>query len=310
MSDRQIDIIGVGRAVMDHAVLVDPYPESDSKTEALAHFHGAGSPVPNALCQAAKWGWSCSLVAGVGDDAEGRQIEEELTSCSVETSGVTRRQGQQTPRAYIWVEKGTGKRTVVLDRTLAPLSPDELPFMQIEDARFLLVDGYEADANLAALKTARDANVETMIDAGAVRPRMEEQLKLCDWLIVPVSFVRDVFGDVNLFEVVSDLRKHGARGVVVTNGAGGCVASWEDEVEWFQAYPVEAVDTTGAGDIFHAGFLHGRLNGWDVPDCVRWASAAAALSVTALGGRGRLAAAEEVRDFLCEHDVRLPSSGE
>lgn len=304
----QFDVIGIGRAVMDSAVLLDSYPLVDSKTEALDRFHGAGSPVPNALGQLAVWGWRTALVAGVGEDDLGSDFLEEMTSCSVNVDHVTRREGQATPQAFIWVERGTGKRTVVLDRALAPLSPDEVPSKDISNARFLLADGYEANANLAAMRCARDAGVQVLLDAGAPREEMDQQLALSDWIIVPVSFARSLFGDRDLFEVAAELKARGARAAVVTNGAGGSVAAWEGGVEWFRSYPVEVVDTTGAGDVFHAGFLHGLLKGWTVPECIRWAAASAALSLTALGGRGRLPEVGEVESLLREQGEALPES--
>ncbi len=293
-----LDVIGVGRAVMDFAVLVPDYPELDRKTEALDRFYGSGSPVPNALCQLARWGWDTALVAAVGADREGEDFTSNLASCSVETSFLTRREGQSTPRAYIWVEERTGKRTVVLDRALAPLSDGDLPFQSLHQARFLLADGYEAAANIAAMKAVREKGGEVMLDVGAVRELMDEQLALCDWIIASLNFAKQRFGNLDLFQVVRELLGYGARGVVVTNGAGGCVATWEDEVEWFRSFPVATVDTTGAGDIFHAGFLHGRLKGWSVPSSVRWAAAAAAISTTGFGGRGKLPDEAEVRELL------------
>jgi sulfofructose kinase len=293
-----LDVMGVGRAVMDYAVLVPKYPEADQKTEALDRYYGSGSPVPNALCQLSSWGWKTALAAVVGDDREGDDFIRDLTSCSVETAFVTRKTGQSTPRAFIWVEAGSGKRTVVLDRALAPLSAGDLPFESLQPSRFLLADGYETNANLAAMKAVREGGGEVMLDVGAVREQMDEQFALCDWIIASLAFAKERYGSLDLFQVVRELLAFGAKGAVVTNGAGGCVAAWEQQVEWFRSYRVETVDTTGAGDIYHAGFLHGLLNGWSVPSSVRWASAAAALSTTSLGGRGKLPNEGEVRDLL------------
>lgn len=292
------DVIGIGRAVMDYAVLIPKYPDADQKTEALDRYYGSGSPVPNALCQLARWGWNTALNAGVGDDREGQDFISDLTSCSVNTGFVTRRAGQPTPRAYIWVEQGSGKRTVVLDRALAPLSIEDLPFESLRSSRFLLADGYESTANLAAMKAVRDGGGEVVLDVGAVREQMDEQLALCDWIIASLAFAKQRYGNLDLFQVVRELHAFGAKGTIVTNGAGGCVAAWDDNVEWFRSFRVDTVDTTGAGDIFHAGFLHGLLKGWSVPSSVRWASAAGALSTMMLGGRGKLPDETEVQDLL------------
>jgi len=294
-----IDVIGVGRAVMDYAVLVTKHPVVDQKTEALDRFYGSGSPIPNALCQLAGWGWSTSLVAVVGDDRDGEEFLSCITSCCVNVDHVTRREGQPTPRAFLWVEKGSGRRTVVLDRALAPLSPRDLPSKELDHCRFLLADGYEADANLEAMERVRKAGGEVMIDAGSIRDKMDEQLAICDWIIVPLAFAKAYYGNTDLFEVARDLKSRGAKAAVVTNGAAGCVAAWGDNTEWFRSYPMETVvDTTGAGDLYHAGFLHGLLKGWAIPSCIRWASATGALATTAFGGRGKMPSCDEVEELL------------
>ena len=300
------DVIGVGRAVYDYALMVDKYPKIDEKTEAIARYEGAGSPIPNALCQLAEWGKRVLMVARVGDDQEGNRFIQDLESHNVNAGTVLRIEGSRTPQAFLLVEKGTGKRTVVLDRTIAPLSPNELPFNDLRACRILHLDGWEADAALEAARSVHKAGGTVMLDAGNIRPRMAELLEATDWLVAPIAFIRSFYGEIDLFEAVRDLHGRGPRTAVVTNGAGGCVAAWDDEISWFRAYSAKAVDTTGAGDLFHAGFLHGLLEGWQIPDCIRWAAATASIAVTALGGRGRLAKIGEVEDLLQNAGEHVP----
>lgn len=301
------DVCGVGRAVYDHCVLVDRHPEADTKTVALDRWRGSGSPVPNALCQLARWGRSVGLQAAVGGDVEGERIREQLQASGVDVRSLQVRSTDRTPTAYIWVERGSGRRTIVLDRNLASLSSDELSCDPIRGSRALLLDGWETDAALEGANIAHETGVQVVLDAGGVRDRMDRMLGVTDWLIVPAAFVRDYYEEpVDLFHAVRDLlargRGDGARGVVITNGPAGSVGAERGRPpQWFQAYPVDAVDTTGAGDVFHAGFIHGLLAGWRFEMCVRWASAAAALSVTALGSRGKLPSRGEVRELLARH---------
>lgn len=293
-------IAGVGRAVMDYSLLVKSYPSVDEKTVALDRFYGSGSPVPNALCALASWGQQCAFTGVVGDDPEGSRFQQDISAYGVDAEYLHVRKQEATPRAFIWVEKSSGRRTIVLDRDIAPLSSGELPLSLLQSSHFLLIDGVEADAAIEAAKVVRSMGGQVMLDAGNVRDRMEEQITLADWLIVPITFIRAWFGGVDLFQAARDLRELGPKAVVITNGAAGCVAAWSEDVRWFQAYPVKSVDTTGAGDLFHAGFLHGVSQGWQVPDCVRWASAAGALATTALGGRGCLPSKDEVERLLRE----------
>lgn len=300
---KTLDVVGVGRAVVDFCVLVREYPQVNEKTEALDRFYGSGSPVPNALCQLAQWRHDVAFQGRVGKDVDGENFLKEVSRYGVDVKSVLILPNEKTPRAHIWVEKKSGKRTIVLDRTIAPLSLDELSFDQLHRAKYLLIDGYEADAALEAARVVKSAGGEVVLDAGSVRDRMEQQLALADWALLPVSFVRSFYGSLDLFEAVRDLLARGAKGAVITNGAAGCVGALRgEEPVFFPPYPIkDVVDTTGAGDLFHAGFLHGLLNGWPFQRCVAWAQASGALAVRRLGGLSGITDLTTVTNFLVDH---------
>ncbi len=300
---KAFDVVGVGRAVVDFCVLVQEYPKVNEKTEALGRFYGAGSPVPNALCQLARWGHHVAFQGKIGQDVDGENFLNEVSQYGVDLKSILMLPNEKTPRAHIWVEKKSGKRTIVLDRTIAPLSFDELSFDQLHEAKYLLIDGYEADAALEAAKAVRSVGGEVVLDAGSVRDRMDEQLAASDWTLVPVSFVRSFYGSLDLFEAVRDLLKRGAKGAVVTNGSAGCVGAQRGgEAVFYPPYAIrDVVDTTGAGDLFHAGFLHGLLQGWPFEKTVAWAQACGALAVRKLGGQAGISDLTTVTNFLVNH---------
>ncbi|MBI1928057.1 hypothetical protein HYR99_27915 [Candidatus Poribacteria bacterium] len=105
-------------------------------------------------------------------------------------------------------------------------------------------------------------------------------------------------------DVVQRLCDLGARIAVVTLGERGCVAKWERGLFAFPAFPVNVVDTTGAGDAFHGGFIYGLLHDWSVAETVRFASAVAALNCCALGGRSGLPTLGMIERFLVEIGIR------
>ena len=92
----------------------------------------------------------------------------------------------------------------------------------------------------------------------------------------------------------------GAKIAGITDGANGAWFATEngDDVFHQAAFPVSVVDTTGCGDVFHGAFLFAHSRGWSIRDCARFASAAAALNATALGGRGKIATLGEIGEFL------------
>ncbi|MBZ0264485.1 hypothetical protein K8I28_07435 [bacterium] len=296
-------ILGVGRAVYDLVVVVPKYPEVDSKGNAIDRFRGTGSPVPNALSQLSLWGHDTSLVATIGNDYYGKLIKIELESTQVRSEHLKILADSETPTAHIWVEEKTGKRTIVLDRTIASLSPQDLPSDEIEQCDALLIDGWETEAAIEVAHEVRRNGGRVMLDAGAVRDRMETLLGLTDWIVVPVAFAKEFLKGQDLFEAVNNLRNFGSDLAIITNGAGGCVASWDDSTTWFPAFKTDTVDTTGAGDVFHAGIMHGMLNTWKMEQVIQFASAAAAIATTKLGGRGKLPIVQEIAKFLTNRKV-------
>jgi sulfofructose kinase len=89
--------------------------------------------------------------------------------------------------------------------------------------------------------------------------------------------------------------------VVVTLGREGCICLSANDVFRQRAFRVPVVDTTGAGDVFHGGFLYGLLRGWQLPVIVRFASAVAAIKCGQLGGRDGIPSLRQVKDFLSAH---------
>ncbi|MCZ6679310.1 MAG: PfkB family carbohydrate kinase [Candidatus Poribacteria bacterium] len=111
-------------------------------------------------------------------------------------------------------------------------------------------------------------------------------------------FVQEWMPDTPVEAVLQRLCEFGAKIAVVTLGERGCVAKWEKGIFAFPAFPVNVIDTTGAGDAFHGGFIYGLLQDWPVEQTIRFASAVAALNCCNLGGRSGLPTVEEVDRFL------------
>ncbi len=302
-----MDVIGIGRAVYDRVFVVEKYPEADEKTEAIERHFSGGSPVPTALCQLAKWGHETKLCARIGNDPDGDLFLKDTRAYGVDVSGVIISDTESTPQAILIVEKGTGKRTVVLDRTITPISRAEIPYDELKKCKVLLLDGWEADAAIAAAEYARKNGCKVMLDAGNVRPRMEEQLANTDWLVAPVAFAKAYMPGEDLFQVARHLLTKGIEIAIITNGAAGCVAAWGNDVQWFPAFKSsQVIDSTGAGDLFHAGLIHGILEGYSLEQNIQWASATSCLAVGALGGRGCVPSRTEVESFLQERGISFP----
>ena len=165
------------------------------------------------------------------------------------------------------------------------MQPDELAAGFLEGAAALHLDGLMPEVSRHALDEARRCGIPVMVDAGRMRPGMMELAARCDYLVAAERFILDLGWDGTSGEFRRIASGLGAPVITVTRGARGSLTWSGGEFFAIPAYPVEVVDTTGAGDVFHGGYLYGVLQGWELRKTVRFASAMAALSCRAMGGR-------------------------
>ena len=302
-------VTGIGQCSWDFLALVDSYPPVDSKREVLQWEEQGGGPVATALVALSRLGVDCRFLGVVGDDVLGEKIRASLVAEGIDCRGVLTRTGSTSQRAFIVVEAGSASRTIFWQRpTGEPLAPAELADDYLEDSRFLLLDGLMADVSLAAALDARQRGIPVMLDAGRLRPGMMELARLCDYVVAGEQYAFDLGwdGSEQTFPVFA--RSVGAPVVTVTGGTRGSL-TWSGSNAIHQpAFPVTAVDSTGAGDVFHGGYLFGLLQGWGFPAVLSFAAALAALKCTRLGGRNGIPGFPQVMDFLRERGVPMPHS--
>jgi ribokinase len=281
-----IQVYGLGQCALDHLALVPSYPEPDTKCEFKDMTVQGGGPVATALVALSRWGISCAIAGVIGDDSFGAEIRRSLDEERADTTGLLVRRGCGSQFAFIAVEAGTGKRTIFWRRpTGAALAPNELNHDLIRSAQVLHTDGLFIEASLAAARSARATGVQVVVDAGTLREGMLELAKQSDCFLASATFARALVGDDRPLEACRRLAELGPRVVGVTLGENGYVALDQGRVIERPAYRVQAVDTTGCGDVFHGGFIYGLIQGWDAARCLDFSAWAAARVSLRLGGR-------------------------
>jgi len=301
------DIVGIGQCCWDILLDVDRYPEVDAKRELLSRTEQGGGPVATALVTLARLGVPCRFHGIVGDDDAADKIRGSLLAEGIDISGITARQGGYSQQAYIVVERETGRRTIFWQRPGgAELRLEELGVDFLEGARGLLLDGLMAEVSLSAARKAKTQGVTVMLDAGRLRPGILEMIRHCDYLVAAEQFAIDMGWSLEPEAFGEAAERTGAPVVTVTRGDRGSI-TWRREEGVFQtpAFPVAAIDTTGAGDVFHGGYLYGVLQGWPLSDTIRFASACAAIKCTKSGGRAGIPNLQEVMSFLQSHDETI-----
>lgn len=291
-----VDVLCVGHAAWDVTARVPDFPAEDAKAEATALLGCGGGPAANAAVLLSRWGVRCGFAGLVGDDEYGRRIAGEFRDAGTDTSGLELRPGHPTPVSLILVSERTGSRTVVTRK--APAAPFALPAVP-GTPRVLLFDGHELAAAQEAM--ARFPDAVTVLDAGSVREGTVELAGRVGHLVASERFARQFTGLPPLdtpdrqAAAVAALHRTNGHPVVVTLGARGLVHGTAERCEWMPARPAGAVDTTGAGDVFHGAYLYGLLNGLPFAETLRLATVAAALSVEAPGGRPSIPTLDRVR---------------
>jgi ribokinase len=253
-------------------------------------------------------GVPCRFSSVVGDDREGAAIRQSLMDEGIDVSAVVARPGSLSQKAFVVIDPSAGTRTIFWKKPSGdPLRQEELPPDFLQGAAFLLLEGGMKDVSLFAAREARKAAVPVMLDAGKTREWMPELARLCDYVVASEEFARDMLGwkdDPTSFQ--QEVRKQGLKTTTITLGSRGSVTFADAAVISCPAFPVDVVDTTGAGDVFHAGYVYGLLQKWPLERTVRFASAAAALQCSKVGARAGMPTFSDVQRFLEERRSAAP----
>ncbi len=291
-----IDVFGLGQCSLDYVGIFDAYPSPDTKHEFHDMIIQGGGPVATALVALSRWGLRCYFSGVIGDDSFGRSVRSSLLEDGVDTGGLLVRKGESSQFAFIVAEPSTGRRTILWQRpTGKPPGPEEIDSKKLTRSKILHIDGLFIEAALHAATIARRAGLRVVVDAGTLREGMLELAALADAFIASETFARALVGDDNPVEACRKLSALGPSLTGITLGPRGYVALYEGRVIQGPARQVEVLDTTGCGDVFHAGITYGLVRGWDPGKSLDLANWAAAAVSTRLGGRTGIPALSELR---------------
>jgi len=285
----RFDVVGFGFNTFDHVCVVPRPPRIDGKQRLRAYTEMPGGQVPTALVALQRWQLRTAYVGPFGDDAGGRAQRDALSAAGVDVSACPTRAGVSSQTSVILVDEMSGERSVLWTRP-EPLGlrPEELDLTFLADGRALLLDGAEIDSALLAAECAREAGALVMLDVDEPGPRTDALLALSDAVIVSEQFPRQLTGAADLRDALRQMAARGPRLAAATLGVGGAVVCTDDRVWHVPSFRVAVVDSTSAGDLFHAGCLYGLLQDWPLDRALRFASAAAALACQTLGGRASI----------------------
>lgn len=284
------DVLGAGVVAVDHILVVDKYPAADRKVEVLESRRECGGLAGTALIAAARLGARCAYAGTLGTDELSTFVLECLGREGIDLTHVTRRPGAGPVHSIVVVERDGGARNIFFD-VRSFVGPNQLspPGSLIPRTRVLLVDHCGIDGAIRLGRIARAAGVHIIADFDGATddPRLEELLGLIDHVVLSLDFARELVGKTDPVDVANALWSDSREAVVITVGAEGAWSRDQSgEVHHCPAFPVTVRDTTGCGDVFHGAYAAGLVQGLDLHQRVRLASAAAALAAGAIGQEG------------------------
>jgi sugar/nucleoside kinase (ribokinase family) len=248
-------VVCVGLATVDLVHRVARLPGIDEKVEAASVELAAGGPAATAAVTAAALGAKVTLVTAAGAHPLARLIKQDLDAYGVTLLDAVPDSPQPPPVSAVAVLATTGQRTVI-SRNAAGLQvgvPAGLD-RAVRAADAVLIDGHHPTLALAAARAAQRAGRPVVIDAGSWRPAMAQILPLADVVACSAAFRHPEAVGPQLPAdpaTAAALRVAGVRHIAVTHGPGP-VSWWSDDrAGTVEVPPVDAVDTTGAGDVFH-----------------------------------------------------------
>ncbi len=295
-------IICAGNVSYDITFPIEEFPEENTKNRLTKRVECGGGPASTAAYLLGKWGIDVTFAGVVGNDLYGKRIKEEFEQVNVDTKYLKLSDEFATTTSFILANKKNGKRTVYTHRSdemkLTDLALDFKPDI-------IYLDGQEVDVSNQLLDTY--PNSCSIIDAGRPKPEIIELCKKVTYVVSSLEFAKEVTKvdvDFNNFETIKQLyyeMKKLFKGIVViTLEAKGSLTEIDGEVKIVKSIEVEAVDSTGAGDIFHGAFTYGIVNGFKLQNILEIANVTGAISVTRLGGRNSVPELKEVVDVYNE----------
>ena len=293
-----LDVLCVGHASYDLVFAVDHHPAADEKTFAEKFISCGGGPAANAAVTVSRLGLKSAFAGYLGNDFFGQRHLEEFKQETVNTDLIIRGDSA-TPLSAILV-KPDGRRTVVNYKGATPPLPADCIDLARWHPQVILFDGHEPEVSLALMKAIEGRGISTVLDAGSVHRGTLKLLERVDYIVASQKFAHECTGRENPEQAALKLGQ-ACSAVVITLGEAGLVWKNKERSGSLPAFPINAVDTTGAGDAFHGAFAAGLAKGKPWKDLLVYASAVGALCCTKYGARPAIPTARELSRFLKKH---------
>lgn len=287
----------LGIATLDYVYSVETMPTRGEKYRSRGLAVVGGGCAGNASVAIARLGGTCWLATRLADDLTGDQIVADLNADGVDTGFARRVAGLRSPVSAILVDAEGERMVISYSDPAMPEDVEWLPRHLPEAAGAVLADTRWGEGALAALRLARGAGVPGVLD-GDRKPPHPDLVGTASHVAFSQQALREVSGEDDPRAGLAKVAAGVPTWLAVTLGKEGVLFIERGEVRHSPAFPVETVDTLGAGDVWHGAFALALAEGQGEEASIRFASAAAAIKCTRFGGRSGAPHRDEVERFL------------
>ena len=280
-------IMCIGQSAYDITLPMNHYPIENKKVRIDGKVECGGGSSSNCAYLLAKWGLSTYFAGIVGNDLYGNNIKKEYDSVGVNTKYFEISDKFKTTSSYIIANVSTGTRTILTSRD-KDIKMSNIDFDDNFD--FILFDGYEKELSLKLIE--KNPNAITILDAGSLKEATLELARVVDYVVCSHDFAEDLSKvkiDYNNFDSIVDayqkIKKEIKGNLVITLESHGCFTCINGVYKIIPSIMVKAVDSTGAGDIFHGAFVYAIANNFDLEKALKISNITGALSTLKIGSR-------------------------
>ncbi len=300
-------IVGIGANVYDTLITVPNYPTEDTKLRATGIKECGGGPCGTGLVASAVLGAKSAYIGALAKDSGGEFLLSDMKRFGMSTDFVDVVEGKSSFSSYIVLSVENATRTCVFNKENLPeFVIDEKKAEAIRNAEVLMVDGNDLENAIEGAKIARMSGTKVLYDAGGLYEGIEELLPYADILIPSEEFALAHTKTETAEEAIKVLyEKYSPDVVVITRGKLGGIIYDGNEIKAYPAFKVEAIDSNGAGDVFHGAFAFSVIKDYNYYDACVFSSATSALKCTKLGARDGVPFFEEVTEFLKERGYNV-----
>lgn len=289
----------LGIATLDYVYSVEHLPTHGEKYRARDLALSGGGCAGNASAAIGRLGGTAWIATRLGDDLTGDRIVADLAADGVDTRFAHRFPGLRSPVSAILVDAAGERMVVSYTDPATPTAPGWLPASLPDDAGAVLADVRWAEGTLAALRLAREAGLPSVLD-GDRPPPHPDILPGASHVALSAQALREMMGEDDPRAALSQLALGKPNWLAVTLGREGVLFTENGAIAHLPAFDIEAVDTLGAGDVWHGAFALALAEGRGEREAIRFASATAAIKCMHFGGRAGAPKREEVERFLAE----------